>query len=112
VGVAIDYLALPKLVYLAPLELHRTPRRRDFSSGALQGAVLGRPTDELGDSEFVPGVGGSVLSLAVGKGIGPPLHKLPKALMAAKSLTGGDGSPFDVLGNHLRENPVELTVVP
>jgi hypothetical protein len=112
VGVAVDYLAIPKLVYLAQLELHRTPRRRDFSSGALQGAVVGRPTNELGDSEFIPGVDGSVLGRAVGKGIHPPLHKLPKALMAAKSLTGGDGSPFDVLGDHLRENAVELAVVP
>ena len=109
---AAHYLAISELIYLTQLELHRTASRRDFSSRALQRTFVSASADELGYPELVSSVRSGVFGSCISEGICSALHELSEPLMAAEGLPGGDGGPFDVLGGHLRENPVELTLVP
>jgi hypothetical protein len=61
--------------------------------------------------ELFPSVGGGVLGSGIGEGINSTLHELPHPLKSAEHLSGWDAGPFDVLGDHLREDAIEGTLV-
>src|SRR5215204_3189768 len=107
-----DDLAIPNLIQLTQRPLDGALGWRYLPCGGSQGASVGASSNELSYRKVLPDVYVGVLSPAVRKSIGPALHELPEPFVTAKGFAGWHGSPFHVLGYHLREDPIVLAVGP